>query len=60
LISARLECALASRIGGDFVSGFGCTDCMCSSHLFYRNKSPLLEINEAFEALGLSSFVLEL
>lgn len=58
--SARLECALASRIGGDSVSGFGCTDCTCSSHLFYRTKNPLLEINEAFEALGLSALVLEL
>ena len=58
--SARLECALASRIGGDFVSGFGCTDCKCISHLFYRNKSPLSEITEAFEALGLSALVLEL
>jgi Uri superfamily endonuclease len=58
--SARLECALASRIGGDSVSGFGCTDCTCSSHLFYRTKKPLLEINEAFEALGLSALVLEL
>ncbi|HET8687529.1 MAG TPA: DUF123 domain-containing protein, partial [Methanosarcina sp.] len=56
---ARLECELASKIGGDSVSGFGCTDCMCSSHLFYRNKNPLLEITEAFEALGLSVFVLE-
>lgn len=57
--SSRLECALASRIGGDFVSGFGCTDCACNSHLFYRKESPLLEITEAFEALGLPAFVLE-
>ena len=27
---------------------------------FIGNKSPLLEITEAFEALGLSAFVLEL
>jgi Uri superfamily endonuclease len=58
--SDRFECILASRIGGDFVFGFGCTDCTCSSHLFYRDKSPLLEITDAFEALGLSAFVLEL
>ncbi|MGB9940769.1 GIY-YIG nuclease family protein [Methanosarcina sp.] len=58
--SDRLECTLASRIGGDSVSGFGCTDCACSSHLFYRNKSPLLEVIETFEALGLSALVLEL
>lgn len=58
--SARLECSLASRIGGDFVSGFGCTDCTCNSHLFYRTKSPVFEITEAFEALGLSALVLKL
>jgi Uri superfamily endonuclease len=58
--STRLECILASRIGGDSVSGFGCTDCACSSHLFYRNRNPLLEITQAFESLGLSAFVFEL
>jgi len=58
--SERLECEIASRIGGDSVSGFGCTDCKCSSHLFYRSKNPLSEITEAFEASGLSAFVLEL
>jgi Uri superfamily endonuclease len=58
--SARLECELAGRIGGDLVHGFGCTDCKCISHLFYRKKSPLQEITEAFESLKLSSFVLEL
>jgi Uri superfamily endonuclease len=58
--SSRLECALATRIGGDSVSGFGCTDCTCSSHLFYRKKSPLVEITEAFQSLKLSSFMLKL
>jgi len=59
LTSERLECTLASKLGGDSVSGFGCTDCTCSSHLFYRKKSPLPEIAEAFESLRLSSFTLE-
>lgn len=60
LTSAKLECELARRIGGDFVSGFGCTDCKCGSHLFYRTEYPLNEIIEVFESLKLSSFVLEL
>jgi Uri superfamily endonuclease len=60
LTSDRLECTLASRLGGDSVSGFGCTDCTCGSHLFYRKKSPSPEITEAFETLGLSTFTLEL
>ena len=59
LTTERLECTLANKIGGDLVFGFGCTDCTCSSHLFYRKKSPLLEIIEAFESLRLSSFTLE-
>jgi len=58
--SAKLECSLASGIGGDSALGFGCTDCTCSSHLFYREKNPIPEITEAFKALKLSSFVLEL
>jgi Uri superfamily endonuclease len=59
LTSERLECTLASKIGGDLVFGFGCTDCTCSSHLFYRKKSPISEITEAFESLKLSSVTLE-
>jgi Uri superfamily endonuclease len=59
LASTRLECELASRIGGDSVLGFGCTDCKCNSHLFYRKECPLWEITEAFKALKLSSFMLE-
>lgn len=58
--SARLECELASRIGGDSASGFGCTDCKCRSHLFYRKINPLSEIIEAFESLKLSSLTLKL
>jgi Uri superfamily endonuclease len=57
---SRLECELASRIGGSFVPGFGCTDCTCRSHLFYRKENPLPEITEVFENLGLSAFVIEL
>lgn len=60
LTSTRLECELASRIGGDSISGFGCTDCKCSSHLFYRKEGPFQEITGAFEALKLSSFIIEL
>lgn len=58
--SDGLECSLASRIGGDPVPGFGCTDCKCVSHLFYRKENPFQEITEAFESLKLSSFILEL
>ena len=58
--SSRLECELASGIGGDCVTGFGCTDCTCSSHLFYRDRNPLSEIVDSFENLGLSGFLVKL
>jgi Uri superfamily endonuclease len=56
----RLECELAGRIGGELILGFGCADCNCSSHLFYRKGCPLPEITEAFKALKISCFVLKL
>lgn len=57
--SDRLECELAHRLGGDQVPGFGCTDCSCKSHLFYRKKNPLPEIKEVFNELGLFPVVFE-
>jgi len=49
-----LECGLSSAIGGRNVPGFGCSDCGCTSHLFFRKKQPVKEIREAFRSLGLS------
>ncbi len=51
--SDRFECELARRLGRNSVSGFGCTDCSCTSHLFYRGKNPLPEIIKVFETLEL-------
>lgn len=48
-----LECTLAEMLGGDDVEGFGCSDCSCRSHLFYREKDPSEEIVSAFGRLGL-------
>ena len=48
-----LECVLAERIGGPFVRKFGCSDCGCESHLFYRKTNPFEEIEGAFTSLGL-------
>lgn len=36
------ECAVAEAIGGDSVAGFGCSDCGCESHLFYREERRAL------------------
>ena len=49
----RLECRLASTLGGNGISGFGCSDCSCDSHLLYRSHDPIQEIIAAFEALDL-------
>jgi len=53
--SAPLECELARVIGGDSVRGFGCSDCSCRSHLFYRHDLPLSEVESAFLTIGLDA-----
>jgi len=51
----RLECALARTLSGSAVQGFGCSDCSCPSHLFFREFDPSDEITEAFERLELTA-----
>lgn len=51
----RLECILAAGISGDCVENFGCSDCDCNSHLFFREKEPTEEILSVFEKMGLVS-----
>lgn len=55
----RLECTLARAVGGPCVPGFGCTDCTCRSHFFFREKYPLSDVLGAFEGLGLLPLALE-
>ena len=49
----RLECVLSQAIGGNGVAGFGCSDCDCATHLYYRTTNPCDEIRAAFTACGL-------
>ena len=51
----QLECRLAHAIRGENTPGFGCSDCDCVSHLLYRQRNPLKEVEAAFESLGLSA-----
>jgi Uri superfamily endonuclease len=51
----RLECRLAETIGGSNIPGFGCSDCACPSHLFYRRTCPLDEVEAAFRSCGLTA-----
>lgn len=48
----RLECVLSEVLGGACVPRFGCSDCDCVSHLYYRKENPEEEIRKAFEKLG--------
>jgi Uri superfamily endonuclease len=50
----ELECRLAEKFQGDPVNLFGCSDCACTSHLFYYPANPLDEMVRAFQAIGLS------
>ena len=36
------ECAVARALDGERVSGFGCSDCDCDSHLVYQNSGEAL------------------
>ncbi|MDD1653069.1 MAG: GIY-YIG nuclease family protein [Methanomicrobiales archaeon] len=48
-----LECRLANALGPPLVPGFGCSDCRCPSHLFFRREDPRNEVAEALRSLGL-------
>ena len=49
----RLECVLAAGISGASVEKFGCSDCDCASHLFYRKEDPTKEVLSVFEMMGM-------
>lgn len=53
----RLECVLAKNIGKECVLNFGCSDCSCESHLFYREDNPEWEVVEAFAKTNLKCCV---
>ncbi|MGA2912841.1 MAG: GIY-YIG nuclease family protein [Methanoregula sp.] len=49
----RAECRLAQALIGSGVPDFGCSDCSCPSHLFYRQHNPGEEIIIAFQKFSL-------
>lgn len=49
------ECDLARAVAGSSTPGFGCSDCTCPSHLFYRPGDPVTEVAAAFQGLGLDA-----
>jgi Uri superfamily endonuclease len=52
LTGERLECRLAEAIGGESVPGFGCD---CTSHLFFRHRDPVKNIEASIRSLGLAA-----
>jgi Uri superfamily endonuclease len=51
------ECDLAALLGPPADPGFGCSDCHCRSHLFYRPADPREEVIHALENLGIPSVI---
>ena len=49
-----LECVLAAALGGDGIAAFGCSDCDCATHLFYRRDMPEDEVLQAFAQIPLT------
>jgi len=49
-----LECLLAQRLGEPGIRNFGCSDCSCTTHLFFREHDPKKEIITAFKTLMLA------
>jgi Uri superfamily endonuclease len=51
--SGKMECKLAEKLAGRFegVSGFGCSDCPCRSHLFYSGRPVEKEVVRAIRSL---------
>ena len=53
----RIECAIARALSHQFdsISGFGCSDCRCPSHLFFATdeNQMKLTIMATFNSLGI-------
>lgn len=54
ITSQKKECSLALVIDGPSIEGFGASDCLCKSHLFYRSSNPINELKSAFQSIGLT------
>lgn len=53
----RYECLLSRELNRNRIPGFGCSDCSCSSHLYFREEDPRDEILIAFRSLLLSPVI---
>lgn len=57
----RYECLLAQKFiqkeNGSCILNFGCSDCSCVSHLYYRKQYPVIEIEQSFIESGLEPHI---
>ena len=53
----RLECQFAREMNEGGVLKLGCSDCSCTSHLFYRQGDPKQELLAAFRELQLDPVI---
>ncbi len=53
----RLECQFAREMHEGGVLKLGCSDCSCTSHLFYRQSDPKQELLAAFRELQLDPVI---
>lgn len=51
--SDRLECSLAGALHLPPIRGVGCSDCTCTSHLFFSPDDPDTSVSAAFLSLSL-------
>ena len=56
-LSRETECRLAGIVTTHPVSGFGCSDCRCRSHLGYFESNPENDVVSAFHSLGLTATI---
>ncbi len=52
----RVECFLAAIVGESFtvIPKFGSSDCRCSGHLFFSERSPVAAITNSLQKAGFS------
>jgi Uri superfamily endonuclease len=52
-----VECELATAVGGIPVTGFGCSDCRCNSHLTYFDTDPISRVVHGMVSIGLDPVI---
>jgi Uri superfamily endonuclease len=54
----QIECVVAGKFGQG-IKGFGCSECSCSSHLFFRERCPVEEIKTLLKDIGYTALTFD-